>query len=232
MSTSPIDLRDRDLRQRDVVPPDRLAGCRTAIIGVGAVGRQVALQLAAMGVRSMLLFDHDTVDVVNLATQGYAPEQLRQRKVDAAAGDCRRLNAELCVTPYGERFRRSSARWLVDPARPQLRLATFCCVDSITARAVVWESVRHHSQFFADARMTAEVVRVLASSRPADDEHYPATLFNQGEAFAGACTSRSTIYCAAIAAALMVSAFTRWLRDIPPERDLLLNLLSGELVTE
>jgi sulfur carrier protein ThiS adenylyltransferase len=226
------DLRDRDLRQRDVVPPERLSACRVAVIGAGAVGRQVALQLASIGVSSMLLFDHDTVDVVNLATQGYAPEQLGQRKVDATAGDCRRLHPELRVTVHGERFRRSSARLLLDAARPELRPVTFCCVDSITARAVVWESVRHHSCFFADARMTAEVVRVLASARPADDEHYPMTLFNQGEAFAGACTSRSTIYCAAIAAALMVSAFTRWLRDIPPERDLLLNLLSGELVAE
>jgi sulfur carrier protein ThiS adenylyltransferase len=224
------DLSDRDLRQRDVVPPERLTQCRAAVIGVGAVGRQVALQLAAIGVTSMLLFDHDGVDVVNLATQGFAPDQLGQRKVDATAGDCRRLNAGLCVTTRGERFRRSSARLLLDAGRPEFRLATFCCVDSITARAVVWESVRHHSQFFADARMTAEVVRVLASAQPADDEHYPMTLFNQGEAFAGACTSRSTIYCASIAAALMVSAFTRWLRDIPPERDLLLNLLSGELV--
>jgi hypothetical protein len=58
--------------------------------------------------------------------------------------------------------------------------------------------------------MTAEAIRVLASARPANDAHYPTTLFNQGEAFAGACTSKTTIYCAAIAtAAAMVSAFTR-----------------------
>jgi hypothetical protein len=37
---------DRDLRQRDIVPPERLAACRATIVGVGAIGRQVALQLA------------------------------------------------------------------------------------------------------------------------------------------------------------------------------------------
>ena len=44
------DLSQRDLRQRDIVPPDALAKCRPTVIGVGAIGRQVALQLAAMGV--------------------------------------------------------------------------------------------------------------------------------------------------------------------------------------
>jgi sulfur carrier protein ThiS adenylyltransferase len=44
-----------------------------------------------------------------------------------------------------------------------------------------------------------------------------------------ACTARSTIYTASIAAGLMVSQFTRWLRGLPVERDLLLNLLAAEL---
>jgi len=44
-----MNLRDRDLRQRDLVPSDRLAACDALVIGIGAVGRQAALQLTAMG---------------------------------------------------------------------------------------------------------------------------------------------------------------------------------------
>ena len=40
----PINHPDRNLRQRDIVPPDRLAACRATVVGVGAIGRQVALQ--------------------------------------------------------------------------------------------------------------------------------------------------------------------------------------------
>ena len=40
-----VHKRDRDLRQRDIVPPERLAACRTTVVGVGAIGRQVAVQL-------------------------------------------------------------------------------------------------------------------------------------------------------------------------------------------
>jgi molybdopterin-synthase adenylyltransferase len=44
--------------------------------------------------------------------------------------------------------------------------------------------------------MSAEVIRMLASDRPASDEHYPSTLFSQEQAHAGACTAKSTIYAA------------------------------------
>ena len=56
-----IQLNERFSRQKDIVPPDRLAACRATVIGVGAIGRQVALQLAAMGVPWLQLIDFDVV---------------------------------------------------------------------------------------------------------------------------------------------------------------------------
>jgi sulfur carrier protein ThiS adenylyltransferase len=109
-------------------------------------------------------------------------------------------------------------------------LAVFCCVDSIEVRRLIWESVRSQASFFADARMAAEVVRVLATDRPALDQYYRTTLFENRQAYAGACTAKSTIYTASIAAGLMMAQFTRWLRSLPVDRDMLLNLLAGELM--
>ena len=40
----------RDVRQRDLVPPQALARCHAVVVGVGSIGRAVALQLAATGV--------------------------------------------------------------------------------------------------------------------------------------------------------------------------------------
>ncbi|MDP6722017.1 MAG: ThiF family adenylyltransferase, partial [Pirellulaceae bacterium] len=58
---------DRFSRQRDVVPAERLAECDITIVGVGALGRQVALQLAAVGAPQMTLIDFDIVEASNLA---------------------------------------------------------------------------------------------------------------------------------------------------------------------
>ena len=47
---SEIQPNERFSRQRDIVPPERIADCKATVIGVGAIGRQVALQLSAMGI--------------------------------------------------------------------------------------------------------------------------------------------------------------------------------------
>jgi sulfur carrier protein ThiS adenylyltransferase len=218
-------LLDRDLRQRDLVPPERLAPCCALVIGVGAIGRQVAMQLAALGIPQMTLYDDDLVAVVNLAAQGYWPEDLNSLKVQATQAVCRRINPQTEVTVVGERFKRSTAQTLDRSDK----LAVFACVDRITTRKLIWEALRYQAAFYVDSRMSAEVVRVLASDCPAADESYAATLFEADQAYAGSCTARSTIYTASIAAGLMVGQFTKWLRVLPTDPDLTLNLLASEL---
>ena len=59
---------DRFQRQRDLVPLQQLTGIQATVIGVGAIGRQVALQLAAVGVSRLQLIDFDSApDVSGLA---------------------------------------------------------------------------------------------------------------------------------------------------------------------
>jgi sulfur carrier protein ThiS adenylyltransferase len=76
--------------------------------------------------------------------------------------------------------------------------------------------------------MSAEVLRVLTAADSISRRHYPTTLFAAGEAFRGACTAKSTVYCANIASGLMVAQFAKWLRRLPVDADLTLNLLAGE----
>src|SRR5438034_3178751 len=92
-------ITDRDIRQRSIVPPERLAACHALVIGVGAIGRQVALQLAAVGIPLLILYDHDSVAEENLAAQGYRPDQLGLTKVDATALDCQRLHPPSLTLP-------------------------------------------------------------------------------------------------------------------------------------
>ncbi|HSZ59000.1 MAG TPA: ThiF family adenylyltransferase [Tepidisphaeraceae bacterium] len=216
---------NRDLRQRELVPPHKLAACHALVIGVGAIGRQVALQLAAMGAGSLELFDHDHVGPENLAPQGFWNHQVGQAKVQATGEHCRLINPQLRLTTHARRFARSSARQLVTLHS----MVIFCCVDQIQTRRLIWETLHQRAAFFVDGRMSAEVIRVLSCRRPDREEHYPTTLFAAEQAYGGSCTARSTIYTASIAAGLMLGQFTRWLRDLPTDPDLSLNLLASEM---
>ena len=214
-----MDNNDRYSRQRDIVPLEKLAACRATVIGVGAIGRQVALQLAAMGVSWLQLIDFDLVEPSNLASQGFLEKDLGRLKVEATADLCREINHSLELHPVSARFRRSM----------QIGSAVFCCVDQIETRRQVWESVQHKIDFFCDGRMTAEIVRVVTVSDPTSRRHYPTTLFAAQDAYAGSCTAKATIYCANIAAGLMLSQFAKWLRRLNVDFDFQLNLLSTEL---
>jgi len=210
---------ERFSRQQDLVPMERLSVCKATVVGVGAIGRQVALQLAAMGVPWLQLVDFDIVEESNLASQGYLEEDLGRMKVEATADLCRKINRNLNVHTAADRFKRSM----------EVGNAVFVCVDQIDTRRLIWEAVKNKADFFADGRMAAEVLRVLTACDATGRKHYPTTLFAAEEAYAGACTAKTTIYCANIAAGLMLAQFTKWLRRLPVEPDLCLNLLTAEL---
>ena len=211
-------MTERFERQADLVPQERLRELTTSVIGVGAVGRQVALQLAAIGVRQISLIDFDVVEPTNITTQGYRAGDVGCPKVEATAAALRQLDPDVDVRCIPDRFR----------PRHETGEAVFCCVDSISARQAIWHSAADRCGFWSDGRLLGETLRVLTVADGSGREHYPTTLFDQSEAQAGRCTARSTIYAASITAGLMLHQFTRWLRGLPTDADLLLNLLAGE----
>jgi len=212
-------MKERYIRQKDIVPADRIADCKATVIGVGAIGRQVALQLTAIGVPWLQLIDFDTVDVSNLASQGYLEKDLYSFKVEATALLCRRINSSTELDWVKQPFRRSQ----------EVGNVVFCAVDTIYTRRLIWEAVKDKTSFFADGRMSAEVLRILTACDFDSRQQYPATLFHSEEAFVGPCTAKTTIYCANIAAGLMLAQFTKYLRQLPIEPDIQLNLLASEL---
>jgi sulfur carrier protein ThiS adenylyltransferase len=209
----------RFARQAKLVPIDRLAEASASVIGVGAIGRQVALQLAAVGVPKLQLIDHDAVELSNVTTQGYWHADIGLAKVQATQEAIARIDPQIEVEAICDRY------------RPRIALASaiFCCVDSIDTRAAIWRSAGNRCEFWADGRMLGEVIRVLAATDCAARDYYGTTLFPGSEAQHGSCTAKSTIYAASIAAGVMVHQVTRFLRGLPVDRDTSVNLLAGEL---
>jgi len=209
----------RDIRQRELVPPDKLSEQQATVVGVGAIGRQVALQLAAIGVPELQLIDFDHVAEENLAPQGFFESDIGKSKVEAVGDLCRQINTEIEVTTARNKFRSMQFTGGV----------LMCAVDGIETRSTVFKAVKTRSDLFVDGRMSAEYLRVLTAHDQASKEHYETTLFSAGEAYQGACTAKSTIYCANIAAGLMVSQFAQWLRGCDIDKDIDLNLLTNEM---
>ena len=87
---------DRQLLLLDAIAPvedhaeviarqDRLAHAQVLILGMGGIGHQIALSLAAAGVGTLILVDGDTVEASNLHRQIlFASTDVERYKVDAA----------------------------------------------------------------------------------------------------------------------------------------------------
>jgi len=216
---SEIKNNERYSRQKDIVPADRIAECKATVIGVGAIGRQVALQLTAMGIPWLQLIDFDKVELSNLASQGYLETDLNKLKIEATAESCRKINSSVEIEAIPERFRRSQ----------RVGNVVFCAVDKIDARQLIWQAVKDKTNCFVDGRMSAETLRVLTACDSQSRKHYPNTLFRAEEAHAGPCTAKTTIYCANVAAGFMLAQFTKYLRLLPVDPDIQVNLLASEI---
>ena len=210
---------ERYSRQIDIVPRERIMDCKATVIGVGAIGRQVAIQLTAIGVPVLQLVDFDHVEISNLASQGYLQKDLKRPKVDVTAEFTREMNNDLNVEVIFERFKRSTP----------VGNCVFVCVDSIVIRKLIWDAIKDKVAFYCDGRMSAEVLRVITACDEKGRGYYPQTLFTAEQAQAGPCTAKTTIYCANIAAGFMLAQFTKYLRLLPVDPDIQVNLLALEI---
>lgn len=195
---------ERDTRYRSLLPVERLRTTPVTIVGCGAIGRQVAIQLASMDCRDLLLVDYDDVSNENLGPQGWAPAEVGRKKVDALGDFLERLNPE-CEP------RRAAVPFEID----HLEDVVFCCVDSMTARRDVFDRFQADaiSQLYIEARMAAETFQVRTVSSADRQDRWLSDWFPQSEARELPCTARATLYNSVVCAGVMVTSYMQWLRN-------------------
>jgi hypothetical protein len=199
-------------------------------VGIGAIGRQVAQLITAMGAKRVCLVDPDTVGVENLAVQGYCPTDIGIEKVTAASAALKQINPEIDIITHNRQYGGD-----IDPmvGSDVGELAVFCCVDSIEARKFIWNTLfqsthTKNMDLWVDGRMAAETLRVFTWKKGAAKKKYEETLFPASEAFQASCTGRSTLYSSYVVAGLMVGEFVKHLRNQPITGSQTFNLLASD----
>ncbi|MBT8203637.1 MAG: molybdopterin-synthase adenylyltransferase MoeB, partial [Acidimicrobiia bacterium] len=92
----------------------RLLDARVMLVGAGGLGSPAALYLAAAGVGTLGIVDHDVVDVSNLQRQVlHGTDRIGSPKVESARETIRALNPDVEVVAYKERFSADNAVELV-----------------------------------------------------------------------------------------------------------------------
>lgn len=195
-------------RYSGLINADSILGTHAYIIGVGAIGYQIARSLATMGVPKIHLADFDKVEEANLGTQGWSHADLKKYKVAAAKDALEQINPEIEVTTQ-------SRKWERDDAPASYKDIVFLCVDTMAARKEISQSLPNP---MIDSRMSALTIQTLYLDPMSIEscEEYEKTLFEDSDAFQAPCTSRSTYFTAAMAAALAINTWRQHLDGFIP----------------
>lgn len=89
----------------DIDGQQRLLDATVLVVGLGGLGSPVALYLAAAGVGTLWLADHDAVDSTNLQRQiAHGEADIGRAKVASAAAAARALNANVALHLVAEKL--------------------------------------------------------------------------------------------------------------------------------
>jgi molybdopterin/thiamine biosynthesis adenylyltransferase len=93
---------------------EKLKKARVFIAGTGGLGSPVAIYLAAAGVGTIRIADHDTVELSNLNRQVlHWDEDTGNKKVDSSAAKLRRLNRSIKIEAIAETITEANVSQLV-----------------------------------------------------------------------------------------------------------------------
>ncbi|MAI49506.1 MAG: adenylyltransferase [Rhodospirillaceae bacterium] len=93
---------------------EKLLNARVLVIGAGGLGAPLLMYLAAAGVGTLGVIDHDVVDLSNLHRQViHGTGKLGKAKVDSAASSIADINPEVSVVPHQARLTAANVDTLI-----------------------------------------------------------------------------------------------------------------------
>ena len=166
------------------------------VIGAGATGSWVVLQLAKLGITNITVWDDDVVEAHNVPNQAFGLRHIGASKVDALR--------EIIDQQTGTRIKIKRER----VTNQRLSGVVFMMIDTMSGRKEIWEnSIRMKSavKHLIEPRMGLEVGRVY-NVNPIDLKHvasYENTFYGDDVAEVSACGNSMTVITSAMLIASM-----------------------------
>lgn len=189
------------VRQEKACPHSKVKNLAILVVGCGAIGRQVARQVALLGIKSLTLCDDDIIEEHNVVPQMFPVNAIGRPKVEFLAEELSMLCPKLEIKMFNQ-------RWY--PIVGSDFDVVFPCVDNIEVRANIFNFYQEKCRAFIDVRIGGDDAMILtASGNYNEKEWYKKTLFKKSEAVGDACAQPMTNYIANIASGIAVNQFAR-----------------------
>lgn len=175
------------LRHMSVFDPDLFGDRQVDIIGCGATGSRIAMEVAKLGVRNLHLHDFDEVEEHNVANQLFGIQDIGQMKAEALA---RRIEQDTGLTP--------EVHTEAVTGRSVLGHYVFLLTDTMASRKEIWEGAIRYKpgvEVMIETRMGASEGRVyiVRPCIPDQISLWESTLCDDEEASESLCGARVTV---------------------------------------
>lgn len=164
------------------------------IIGVGATGSFVAMQLARMGCPVINIYDFDDVEIHNIPNQYYETTDIGKLKVEALADKLKLINPDITVN-----VRTKPVAQVHDEEHAgidEMSGYVFMLVDSMKVRKSLWEAVKENKNIIHvwESRLGSDQARVYSLDMSVKDfSKYEVDFYADDEAEVSACGTSITV---------------------------------------
>lgn len=197
------------------------SGLNVTLVGAGGIGAITALGLAKTGIKSLVVYDGDTVSPENLPTQLHRLGDLGRKKVFGLEEVIQMFSDDTQVFPTDER---------IDGTQPLNGELIISAVDSIAARKQIWRAVQMgFNSWYFDARMAAEEFHLYCvNTRNGRGLWYDAMISAEDDSRIPdiSCTEKATFHCALTAAGVIGLNVRKILTGLTPKRYTVFNMVA------
>ena len=188
---------------------------RIIVAGCGGIGSWTILQLARMTPTTLVMYDDDVVEQVNMAGQLYCKNDIGKAKVDAMVDMINSYTTMRNVYAIKRKFTESCEAGDV----------MICGFDNMAARKTFFEAWLTHVKnastdkskcLFIDGRLSIDTLQVLCIQGNDDyniDRYQKEFLFSDREADETQCSLKQTTYLACMIGSFIVNLFTNFVAN-------------------
>lgn len=189
-------------RQADIISQEQL-NIPITIVGAGGIGSWTALALAKMGCQRIKIYDFDTVENHNVASQFFKPSQLNLLKIKALEKSIKEQTG-IKIFTYNQNIEE------VDIPEKELLIIT---LDTMEGRAKIAEKYKEKNIYIIDGRMGGLQMEIY--NMPASN--YPKTIVPIEDVEHDICTARAIAFNCMFIAGLIGNLVRQYIRkEIEP----------------
>lgn len=214
-------------RHKSIFDPDKYGKTRIDIIGAGATGSKVALELANLGCENLHVWDFDEVEAHNIPNQAYGPKHIGKTKCEALKKVVKE-NTGVKITTHEKAFTGKEGE-------DDVGEVIFVLTDTMKSRKEIWNNLkdRIEPRLVIETRMGVEQARLYVIEPSDDAKSYEETLYDDDTAEQSACGSRVTVgMTATILAGLAVWAMIEWRSGEKPPNESIFCVKGSKMFVE